>query len=78
MPDLATRFRRARESFVLGCQLGTTPARAMEIEDERQTRARWEAADRRLAAKMSGRAAAPLKPATTQPDAPRPRRWWED
>jgi len=74
-PTLAARFRAARENYLLANQLGVTPARAAEIAKELEVRSRWEAADRRLAA----RAAAKSRPIPTiVVPAERPRRWWED
>lgn len=78
---LARRFRAAREAFVAGVELGVTPARARDIMRERDAERRWQAADRRLAARAATRprptpSFAALEPTTTSAETNRP--WWLD
>ncbi|WP_408586550.1 hypothetical protein [Novosphingobium sp.] len=76
---LADRFRAAREAFVLGCQLGCTPAQARDQMRQRESNARWQETERRLAARAAQRPApsATFTEITATPaDLPRP--WWHD
>jgi hypothetical protein len=60
-PSLAERLRRHNAAFKLALELRCTPAEAEQELQRREARARWEASNARLQAKMNGRP--PLPPA---------------
>lgn len=67
-PSLAERLRQHRAEFELALELRCTPAEAALELARREARARWEAGNARLQAKMSGRP--PPPPPEGQPPPP--------
>lgn len=53
-PSLAENLRRHRAAFTLALELRCTPAEAAQELARREARARWEASNARLQAKMNG------------------------
>lgn len=58
----AERWRQHRAAFTLALELRCTPAEAAQELARREARARWEASNARLQAKMNGR---PLPPSNS-------------
>lgn len=72
---MAERMRRHRAAFTLALELRCTPAEAEAELARREARARWEATNARLQAKMNGRSCQPPPPAPAPSAAQEPPRW---
>ncbi|WP_298165351.1 hypothetical protein [Novosphingobium sp.] len=67
----AERWRRHRAAFNLALELRCTPAEAEQELQRREARAKWEASNARLQAKMNGHPP-PWPPHAPRPPAPPP------
>ncbi|MBX9661898.1 hypothetical protein [Novosphingobium sp.] len=71
----AERWRQHRAAFTLALELRCTPAEAAQELARREARARWEASNARLQAKMNGRPCQPPPPPPPAPEGQPPPPW---